>query len=279
MDAPPPLNVPKPPPVPDGRRFRQIARASWLAAAIGILTIVLGMIAGFKKGVAEHPLVALFALAIFGIGCVLGVVALFGISQYGKRKILVPAITGIIVNLCLLALGLPNFLFAVISKTAHGPPAQLEPAVHSSSGRMLKDDRLGFSISIPEGFRDFPEAKVRASIEYSFIQGSSDRGEPVRFITIENLGQLIRRGERLTATSIAGADTAEITRRKWRGLEVDVAMTTSKDGDFTTLMYNMRIPLRPKAIDVVVAGAEADRKELSRLADQLLASMDGETNW
>ena len=41
----------------------------------------------------------------------------------------------------------------------------------------------------------------------------------------------------------------------------------------------IRIPLKPEAIEIALAGPVADEGALSAIADRLLASLEGETNW
>jgi hypothetical protein len=156
----------------------------------------------------------------------------------------------------------------------------LQPTVHSPAARLLKDDRLHFSIDIPEGFREFPEGKQAAGVEYSFIRHSEDRRTACA-ITIEPFGRLLSSSRRLTRAQLPPDFNGEITQRSWRGLNIDVAAATTKEGGFITTVYSMHIPLRPKAIRVIAteSGPQAHLDELARFADTLLASLDGETNW
>jgi hypothetical protein len=63
---------------------------------------------------------------------------------------------------------------------------------------------------------------------------------------------------------------------------VDTVCETNHTPDgFTTIAYYATIPLRPKAIRllVTVSGPAISGEDSSRLVDQLLLSLEGETNW
>jgi hypothetical protein len=255
--------------------FRLMARASWLASIIGILVTLIGWVITMLRGVVPIS-TSLVALLAFGCGLVVGLVALCGVFSYGRKKILWPALVGIAVNAFLVFFGAAGVLFAVLKRAEQ---AALPPAVHSDSARLLKDDRLHFSMDIPEGFRDFPDGKYTPSVVYSLHRKSKD-GKTAHMIIIEDLNMLLSRSK-LTPAQLPPGFNGEIVRKTWRGLEIEDAIHGEKGEGYVTVLHQMHIPLRPKAIRLVVgaSGPEIDAAELDQLANQVLASVDGESSW
>jgi hypothetical protein len=156
----------------------------------------------------------------------------------------------------------------------------LLPAVHSPSARPLKDEQLQFSIDIPQGFQDFPAAKQDPEVAYGFIRHSPNR-QTATVVTIERINRVLLRTQRLRPTQLPPDIRGEIAPRKWRGLDIDMVVSSPKDGEAIVHVYQCYVPLRPKAIRLTVAetGPQSDTQALPRLVDTLLASLDGETNW
>jgi hypothetical protein len=216
----------------------------------------------------------------FGAGIITGTVALSGMWRYGKRGILRPALAGIILSIPLLILASVNALYMALNNATLPPPVRLSPAVHSPSVHHLKDERLRFSIDIPDAFRDFPEGKQDLEAAYAFVRHSPDR-QTATLVTIERLNGLLLRTQRLRPSQLPPDIRGEIVPRKWRGVEIDVVVSSARDGQALVHTYQCFVPLRPKAIRLTVAetGPQPDTLALSRLVDTLLDSLDGETNW
>jgi hypothetical protein len=278
--TPPPLLAKSSTVPPAGcRTFRRIARLSWLLPLAGIIMIVIGevilVIQGRPSGVC-----AAVAILLFGAGIVAGVVGLCGIAQYGKRGILWHALAGILVSFPLLLFGLIHGLYTVVHTATLPSPAHLSPAAHSPSAQRLRDDKLQFSIDVPQGFEDFAEAKADPVVKYAFVRRSPDR-KTACVITIEPMNTMLSRTHRYRISQIQPGIQGKITLRKWRGVDIDVQVATVLEAGVANYTYSCMVPLRPMAIRLAVGetGPESDPEALSRLVDTLLSSLDGETNW
>lgn len=272
MSDTPPLI--KTPPLPESKnRYQEMARASWLAPILAmVVNFMLIASQGGKVGASNKVQMIVGPLFIVG-GLCLGIIALFGIRKYGRREILAPAMIGVCMNLFLIIMGALPILTA-ISNRAH-----LQPIVHSASAYLLKDDRLRFSIEIPEGFRDYPEGKQSPTSEYVYAKGGLGGGEVLTVINIERLGGLIPKNKPLKKEDMPLGFRGELTTRNWRGLTVDTIVAVVEQNGSNIVVYAMQIPLKHGAIQLNVGGPESKREELGQLADTLLASLDGETNW
>src|SRR5258708_40366687 len=101
--APPHSPTEKPP----AKAFAyQAAKASWL----GLIVIFVLFAVGHQ--IEARVVLELIALVLIVAGICLGIAALFGIRQHGKRGILAPALVGLILNRLLLLIFITNFLAA-----------------------------------------------------------------------------------------------------------------------------------------------------------------------
>ena len=272
MSDAPPLIVP--PPLPNSKnRYQEMARVSWLAPIFAmVVNFMLLAGQGGRIGAPNKVQMIVGPLFIIG-GLVFGIVALFGIRKHGRRRILAPALVGVGMNLFLIVVGALPVLHHVATR------ARLQPAVHSSSAYLLKDDRLRFSVDIPEGFSDYPEGKQSPTSMHVFVKGVLGGGEALTVINIERMGGLIPKNKPLRREELPFEFRGELTRRNWRGLEVDTIVAQVEQNGLRMIVYTMQIPLRPTAIQLSVGGPESKREELGQLVDTLLASLEGETNW
>ena len=250
-----------------------MAQASWLAPVIAIaVNFMIIASQGGRIGAPNPVQMVVGPLFIVG-GLLFGAVALLGIRKHGRRKILRPALIGVGVNLFLTIMGLLPVLHVMANR------AHLQPAVHTPSAYPLKDDRLHFSIDIPEGFREYPEGKKTPTIEHVYIKGVVGGGEALTVINIERLAGLIPRNKPLRREAMPPGFRGEVTTRNWRGVNVDTIIAFVEQNGLRMAVYTMQVPLKPSAIQLSVGGPESNRNELGQLADTLLSSLDGETNW
>ncbi len=84
----------------------QLARLSWIAGVIAIGLIV------FTSHTPVRLVGDIASLLIVCAGFLLSIVTLASIPKYGAKKILLPAIVGIMINGLLLAIAIPNFFHA-----------------------------------------------------------------------------------------------------------------------------------------------------------------------
>jgi hypothetical protein len=107
-----PRHVPRGPAEPLARGpaapgANKLARASWIAPLLsaGLSAFPEGLYGGV---VVKEGLMYLVAVA----GFVAGVVALTGIRRYGRKRILVPSLIGLVINGLLIAVWTSNFVEA-----------------------------------------------------------------------------------------------------------------------------------------------------------------------
>jgi len=110
MEIPPPVLPPiaqKPAPLPLAKRpfAFQAALASVLAPAIAFgLGIVVNIGMGDQLPPLAHIIVGSLSIVLILLGFIFGIIALFGVRHYGKKRILGRSIAGICINGVLIAL-------------------------------------------------------------------------------------------------------------------------------------------------------------------------------
>jgi hypothetical protein len=101
-----------PPPLPPDRRkvFVELARASWMSVIIAVganfAFISISQHSSSQWSTGINAILVLF-LAVGGLGA--GIVALCGVQRYGRKQLLLPAVTGLCLWLALFGLAIHPF--------------------------------------------------------------------------------------------------------------------------------------------------------------------------
>jgi hypothetical protein len=147
----------------------------------------------------------------------------------------------------------------------------------SLAAEELVDNDLGFSLVIPDRFTASPEALgVDEDIVHAFTSGDPQNGYIMLFI--EKLGGTIGR-ELVKREDLPEEFSGRVATTRWKEFDVSVVyiLETADDVSFVTL--NAQIPLRRQAIQVKLFGPAEREAEMTELLDELLANLEGETNW
>lgn len=270
--APPPL------PIPGKNRFAQIARYSWASFVISCGANVIWSAIGKQYGF-EIPRVVIgvivSCLALSGI--VAGIIAFFGIGKYGRKGILWPAVTGICLWLVSFALAVPAFL--IIKKTtalAKSARSLRQPAVHAPSAERVEDAGKGFAFDLPEGYVPFDSATKPKEYSHAFLLQAPN--EVNRVLLVKPFSGVLGR-ERLRPEEIPAGKSLTLMSFNWRGLEIDGIRVPEKLGQEDYVTYNVQVPLVKGAIQLGFGGPLSAEPQMRKLVDQVLSSLDGETNW
>ena len=149
----------------------------------------------------------------------------------------------------------------------------------TARAELLQDARLGFTMTVPAGFADYPPGKGQTGTLYSYVKGTPGSND-FAIVSIKPMGGTIGR-EPLPSSELPHVDGVEFTvrREKWKTFEVDVLVGTARQNDAALLVQVAQVPLKREAIELAVTGPEARRGELSALLQTLLGSLDGQSNW
>jgi hypothetical protein len=136
------------------------------------------------------------------------------------------------------------------------------------------NSQLGFRVTLPDGLDDF-SANMRVKTLIS--RGRMDERGPDRLIIIRDLGGIMSRENSLKAGRQPEDTTLEKT--SWKGFELDVLRGVERMDDLTFVTFDIRLPLTPRAIQILVTGRESDERHLRGELDKLLGSVEGKSNW
>jgi hypothetical protein len=265
-----------------GGTYRMLARYCWLSIPIAMLFNFF-----FQVGRTQTPTRAdLVAGAILAAivpvsGVLAGLISFFGIPRHGRRGILWPALIGLFLWGGMTAMAIPTF--HRIQKRAMELQARATaqtPAVLTPGAIRLEDKELNFSFDIPEGYEPFLESKKPASCKHAY--GQENEYEPLRILMVMDLGKGLPRRR------IQSRDLPPSTPEKslsvaapfsWRGIEVDAVRVLETQGPLKYVTFQIQIPLRGRAIQIGVGGQGHAENAIRRLADQVLASLEGTPGW
>jgi hypothetical protein len=149
----------------------------------------------------------------------------------------------------------------------------------TAHAEVIRDDKLNFTLTLPDGFKDFPEAKEQQGLAYSFLQGTPGT-QDFTIVGIKGMGGIIGR-EALQKKDLPHFDgvTFDLRREKWKSFDIDVMVGTARQGDVGVFVTVAQVPLKKEAIQVTVAGPEARKAQVLAMLRTLLASLDGPSNW
>jgi len=161
-------------------------------------------------------------------------------------------------------------LLAVVVGLLGAAPARAE---------LLQDARLGFKVTVPDGFADYPAGKQQPGTLYSYVRGTPGTSD-FAIVSIKPMGGTIGR-DPLLPSELPHVDGVEFTVRpeKWKSFHIEVLVGVARQTDLALLVQVAQVPLKHEAIQLLVVGPEAHRAELNALLQTLLASLDGQSSW
>ena len=267
---------PQPPPIPDDsrrRRCQNLARYCWLSVVIGFGANIIIKLVLASKPRSASLLNGAVAPALFVSGIVSGIIALFGMRRHGRKGILGPTLTGIGLWVLLIVLA---FVCVIIVKRhdVHASSTVLAPATHTPGATRFENRENGFSFDVPEGFQPFSPAEIPRGCICAYFKPKA--GEAFRMLVVKNLGGRISR-EHLKSKDLPAGES--LTSLFWRGLAVDAVAVRGALRGVDFLFLNIQIPLRREAIQIDFGAPYSASLDLRPIAEQVLASLEGETNW
>jgi hypothetical protein len=218
------------------------------------------------------------------IGIVAGIIALCGIPRHGRKGLLLPALTGLGLYLLMFLLAIPVFLNVRAKAKALALAAQnptvLQPARHTEGAKRFEDAGLGLSFDIPDGFQPMDFHNLPPQYKYGFIKPGEGGFNSV--VMVQPLGAKLGRGEQLQTTDLPKAlqeKGVTVATLNWRGIQVDAFRVPEKSNDQPYINLNVQIPIREAAVQLCFGGPAGKAPEIRARAEQVLASLEGESNW
>jgi hypothetical protein len=149
----------------------------------------------------------------------------------------------------------------------------------SARAEVIRDEKLNFTLTLPDGFVDFPPGKEEPGTVYSYLQGTPGTDD-FAIVTIKPMGGTIGR-EALQHKDLPKIEGVkfDLRREKWKTFDIDVMVGTARQEGIGVYVAVAQVPLKKEAIQVVVAGPETRREVVLATLRTLLGSLDGPSNW
>jgi hypothetical protein len=163
-----------------------------------------------------------------------------------------------------------TYLFATVVST-------VSCCLSVAHAEQISDSTLHFSLTIPDGFvRDPQLAAAQPDFLYAFRKVES--GDIGVVIIIERMRGTIGR-ERLDASKLPRGFIGKVFTIRWHEFHLDAVEVPEEVGGIATINYNVQIPLKREAIQLRVLGRRDRMEQLLQLTNNLLDSLQGESNW
>ena len=148
--------------------------------------------------------------------------------------------------------------------------------VATAGESQVRNAELGYSLTLPEGFTDFPEARSQKDVVDSWSEAApvSANGALV-FLVVRMHGILPREAMRQEDVP---ANT-QVVSFKWKGFDVSGLRTQTSQEGKPVFVLVAQVPLRPEAVQLSVAGPADQETRGQAIMEATLASLEGETNW
>jgi hypothetical protein len=148
--------------------------------------------------------------------------------------------------------------------------------VATAGEAQVRNAELGYSLTLPEGFTDFPEARSQRDVVDSWSEATpvSANGALV-FLVVRMHGILPREAMRQEDVP---ANT-QVVSFKWKGFDVSGLRTQASQEGKPVFVLVAQVPLRPEAVQLSVAGPVDQETRGQAIMEAILASLEGETNW
>lgn len=143
----------------------------------------------------------------------------------------------------------------------------------------IDDPVLGFTLELPPEYTERSDiVDSRPDIVYAFQYGEAAAGELPVFLMIKLLNGTISPGG-LQDKDMPEEFKGKLFETKWQGFDVDGSEVPEALNGIDTITYNVSIPLKIRAIQVMLFGPADRTEELTTLLPEILDNLKGESNW
>jgi hypothetical protein len=153
----------------------------------------------------------------------------------------------------------------------------LAVAASAALGAEMDDARLQFRLKLPRGFRPFPEGlQCSDDAVCSYVLGNPRDNQPDIALMIQRMHGVIGRGSIAKKIKTPGVTCF---KESWGEFELEVFRCPRQIDHLRTVTFTVQVPLRYEAIQLVITGPAGREDEVRSLLKELLATLQGDTNW
>jgi hypothetical protein len=143
--------------------------------------------------------------------------------------------------------------------------------------RTIRNDELNYTLVVPDRLRQLVPKPGMVDL---FGTSDPEQGMPDALVSIAGMHGIIGR-ESLDPSKvrIPGVPGARVRKQNWKEFQIDVIEAEVKTGGATAVIRGAQVPLRHEAIQLTVAVPQGKEREADALLAELLAGLDGPSNW
>ncbi len=146
----------------------------------------------------------------------------------------------------------------------------------SATQSQVRNAELGYSLTLPQGFTDFPEARAQKDVVDAWTEATPVSANGAMVLLVARMhGALPHEAMR---QEDAPANT-QVVSFKWKGFDVSGLKTQASQEGKPVFVLLAQVPLRREAVQLSVAGPADQAARGQAIMEATLASLEGETNW
>ena len=140
----------------------------------------------------------------------------------------------------------------------------------------VRNTELGYSLTLPAGFTDFPEARTQKDVVEAWTEATPVSTNGAVVILVGRMhGTLPREAMRQEDVP---ANT-QVVGFKWKAFDLSGLKTLTTQQGKPVFVLVAQVPLRKEAVQLTVAGPADQAARGQALMEATLASLEGESNW
>jgi len=157
------------------------------------------------------------------------------------------------------------------------PPVMFFLLVVATAGEsQVRNAELGYSLTLPEGFTDFPEARSQKDVVDAWSEATPVSANGALVLLVVRMHGVLPR-EAMRQEDVPA--NTQVVSFKWKGFDVSGLRTQASQEGKPVFVLVAQVPLRPEAVQLSVAGPADQETRGQAIMEATLASLEGETNW
>ena len=136
--------------------------------------------------------------------------------------------------------------------------------------QVASNAKLGYRFPLPQGFEVFAAGRSQPDVVDCWADTSG------LVLCVQRMHGVLGQQHLKSADLPRGT---RLSTLKWKGFDVDVIRTDTAESGSPVVVYAVQVPLRPEAIQLVLAGPSAQANGAEAILASALAGLEGQTNW
>jgi len=136
--------------------------------------------------------------------------------------------------------------------------------------QIASNAQLGYRFPLPPGFEAFAAGRSQPDVVDCWTDTTG------LVLCVQRMRGTLGQ-EHLRAADLPRG--ARLSTLKWKGFDIDVIRTDTVESGSPVVIYAVQVPLRPEAIQLVLAGPSKQAGGAEPILTAILAGLEGQTNW